>query len=111
MAKHLGLLVGLLLVNCPHILLLQEAKTTDHELRAWRFRLRDLGYYIDVHRGHELACIWRRGLNIVRIRPPDELSPFRLTYYALQLKDTRVLLRNVHYPSNGEADRRKLEDS
>ena len=111
MAKHLGLLVGLLLVNCPHILLLQEAKTTDHELRAWRFRLRDLGYYIDVHRGHELACIWRRGLNIVRIRPPDELSAFRLTYYALQLKDTRVLLRNVHYPSNGEADRRKLEET
>ena len=43
MAKHLGQLVELLLLNCHHILLLQEAKTTDHELRAWRYRVRDLG--------------------------------------------------------------------
>ena len=110
MAKHLGQLLELLLLNL-HILLLQEAKTTDHELRAWRFRLRDFGYCINVHRGHELACIWRRGLNIARIRPPDALSTYRLTYYALQLKETRILLRNVHYPSNKDSDRRALEET
>ena len=36
MAKHLGQLVELLLLNCPYILLLQGAKTTDHELRVHR---------------------------------------------------------------------------
>ena len=111
MAKHLGQLVELLLTHCPHILLLQEAKTTDHELRAWRHRLRDLGYCIYIDRDHDLACIWRRGLNIARIRPPDALSTYRLTYYALQLKETRILLRNVHYPSNKESDRRELEET
>ena len=111
MAKHLGQLVELLLTHCPHILLLQEAKTTDHELRAWRHRLRDLGYCIYIDRDHDLACIWRRGLNIARIRPPDALSTYRLNYYALQLKDTRILLRNVHYPSNKDSDRRALEET
>ena len=29
--------------------------------------------------------------------------------YALQLRDTRVLLRNVHYPFEGPSERAKLE--
>ena len=34
---------------------------------------------------------------------------YRPGYYALQLRDTRVLLRNAHHPLEGPSERAKLE--
>ena len=56
-----------------------------------------------------MACVARHGLNLWQIRGPDCVEEYRLGYYALQMRDTRVLLRNVHYPSEGPSERAKLE--
>ena len=57
----------------------------------------------------QLACIARHGLNVCQIRGPKCAEGYRLGYYALQLRDTWVLLRNVHFPFEGPSERAKLE--
>ena len=59
--------------------------------------------------GRQLACIARHGLNSCQIRGPECVEGCKLGYYALQLRDTRVSLRNVHYPFEGPSERAKLE--
>ena len=56
-----------------------------------------------------IACIARHGLYLCQTRGPECVEWYRLGYCALQLRDTRVLLRNVHYPSEGPSERAKLE--
>ena len=62
---------------------------------------------LDVRR--QLVCIARHGLNFCQIRGPECVAGYRLGYYALQLRETRVLLRNAHHPSEGPSGRAKLE--
>ena len=57
----------------------------------------------------QLACIARHGLNLCQIRGPECVEGNKQGYYALQLRDTRVLLRNVQYPFEGPSERAKLE--
>ena len=57
---------------------------------------------LDVRR--QLACIARHGLNLCQIRGPECVAGYRLGYYALQLRETRVLLRNAHHPSEGPSE-------
>ena len=56
----------------------------------------------------QLACIARHGLNLCQIRGPECVERYRLGYYTLRLRDTRVLLRDVHYPFKGPSERAKL---
>ena len=57
----------------------------------------------------QLACIARHGLNLCQIRGPECIEGYRLGYFALQLRDSRVLMRNVHHPFEGPSERAKLE--
>ena len=71
-----------------------------------KHRAREVGGYFALWGARrQLACIARHGLNLCRIRGPECVVGYRLGYFAIQLRDTRVLLRNVHYPS----ERAKLE--
>ena len=92
---------------CPFFL--QEARTAPHELRAMKHRSPTVGYFVLWSARRQLACIARHGLNLCQIRLPECVEGFKLGSYALQLPDTRVLLRNVHCPSEGPSERAKLE--
>ena len=72
-------------------------------------RFREVRYFVLWDARRQLACIARHGLNVCQIRGPDCVEPFWVGYYALQLRDTRVLLRNVHSPSEAPSERAKLE--
>ena len=98
-----------LIEESPHVLFLQEARTTPHELRAMKHRFREVGYFVLWDARRQLACIARHGLNLCQIRGPQCVEGHRLGYCALQLRDTRVLLRNVQYPFEGPSERAKLE--
>ena len=95
--------------NPPHVLFLQEARTTPHELWAMKHRFREVGYFVLWDARRQFACTARHGLNLCQIRGPECVEGFRLGYFAPQLRDTRVLLRSVHYPSQGPSERAKLE--
>ena len=90
-------------------LFLQEARTTPHELRAMKHRYREVGYCVLWDARRQLAFIARHGLNLCQIRGPECVEGYKQGYYALQLRDTRVLLRNVQYPFEGPSERAKLE--
>ena len=74
-----------------------------------KHRFREEEYFVLWDARRQLACIARHGLNLCQIRGPDCVEGYKLGYYALQLRDTRVLLRNVHYPFEGPSERAKLE--
>ena len=57
----------------------------------------------------QLACIATHGLNLCQIGGPGCVEGYKLGFYALQLRDTRVLLRNVYFPSEGPSERAELE--
>ena len=109
MARHSKENFELLVEESPHVLFLQEARTTPHELRAMKHRFREVVYFVLWDARRELACIARHGLNSCQIRGPECVEGCKLGYYALQLRDTRVPLRNVHYPFEGPSERAKLE--
>ena len=90
--KFFELLIG----ESPHVLFLQEARTTPHELRAMKHRFLEVGYFVlwDTRRQFDYTA--RHGLNLCQIRGPECVERYKLGYYALQLRDTRVLLRSVH---------------
>ena len=94
----------LLTEESPHVLFLQEARTTPHELGAMKHRFREVVYVVLWDARRQSACIARHGLNLCQIRGPECVEGYRLGYYALQLRDTRVLLRNVHYPFEGPSE-------
>ena len=89
--------------------LLQEASTTPHELRAMKHRFREVGYFVLWDARRQSACMARHGLNLCQIRGHDCVEGYTLVYHALQLRDTRVLLRTVHFPFEGPSERAKLE--
>ena len=68
-----------------------------------KHRFRAVVYFVLWDARHQLACIARHGLNLCQIRGPECVEGYKLDYYALQLRDTRVLLRHVHYPFEGQA--------
>ena len=106
MARHSKEIFELLIGESSHVLFLQEARTTPHELRAMKHRFREVGYFVLWDARRQFACTARHGLNLCQIRGPECVERYKLGYYALQLRDTRVLLRNVHHPSK----RTKLEE-
>ena len=46
MARHSKDIFELFISETPHVLFLQEARTTPHELRAMKHRFREVGYYV-----------------------------------------------------------------
>ena len=93
----------------PHICFLQEARTSgDADLRAWRCQLRAWGFQLHLEPRTHLRCLWRRGLNLAPIAAPLEAASWRVAYYALQLRRSRALLRNVHDPADGAQQRRMM---
>ena len=101
MARHSKEISDLLIKESPHVLFLQEARTTPHELGAMKHRFWEVGYFVLWTARRQSACIARHGLNLCQMRGPECVERYRLGYYALQLRDTRVLLRNVHHPFEG----------
>ena len=71
MARHNKEIFELLIKESPHVLFLQEARTTPHELRAMKHRFREVVYFVLWDARHQLACIARHGLNLSQIRGPD----------------------------------------
>ena len=81
-----------------HICFLQGARMTgDADRRAWRCRVRALGLQLLMDPRAHLVCMWRRGLNLSPIVAPLEAASWCVAYYTLQLRRSRVLLRNAHY--------------
>ena len=109
MARHSKDIIELLINESTHVFFAQEARTTPHELGALKHRFREVGYSVPWDATRQLACIARHGLNLCQTRRPDCVEGYRLGYFALQLRDTRVLLRNVHYPFEGPSERAKLQ--
>jgi len=105
LALHADLIFERLLADSPHIYFFQEARANDSQFRALVCRAREIGYMVSRDSSKDLACFWRRGLNMVRITAPVAASAFKVNCFALQLKNTRVLLRNVHFPAGSAASR------
>ena len=61
----------LLSKESPHVLFLQEARTTPHELRAMKHRFREVEYFVLWDARRQSACIARHGLNLCQIRGPE----------------------------------------
>ena len=104
MARHSKEIFELLIKDSPHVLFLQEARTTPHELRAMKHRFREVEYFVLWDARRQLACIARHGLNLCQIRGPECVEGYKLGHYALQLRDTR----NVHYLFESPSERPSL---
>ena len=74
-----------------------------------KHRFRDVGYFVLWDARRQSACIARHGLNLCQIRGPECVEGCKLGGCALQLRNTRVMLRNVHYPSEGTSERANLD--
>ena len=59
MAWHSKGIFELLIKESPHVLFLQEARTTPHELRAMKHRFRAVVFFVLWDARHQLACIAR----------------------------------------------------
>ena len=68
MARHSKAIFELLISESPHVLFLQAARTTPHELRAMKCRFREVVYFVLWGAGRQLASIARHGLNLCQIR-------------------------------------------
>ena len=67
MARHSRDIFELLDGESSHVLLLQEARTTTHELRAMKHRFREVGHFALWDAKRQQACIARHGLNLCQI--------------------------------------------
>ena len=68
----------LLISESPHVLCLQEARTTPHELRAMKHRFGEVGYFALWDARRQLASIARLGLNLCQCSLPTRLKKKRL---------------------------------
>ena len=78
MARHSKHIFELLIKESPHVLFLQEARTSPHELRAMKHRFREAGFFVLWSARRQLACIARHGLNLCQIRGPECVEGYRL---------------------------------
>ena len=98
MARHYKEIFEPHIRESPHVFFLQEARTTSHEIRAMEHRFREVVYFVLWDAWRKFAGIARHGILLCQIRGPECVEGYRLGYFALQLRDTRELLRNVRYP-------------
>ena len=108
LSARMSHVVEILAGEQPHVCCLQEAKCKDHEFRGFLCRIRSLGYTANRCSRTNLVTVWRRGLNLVPIKEPTELTPFRVKNYALALGNNRFLLRNVHATADSSTNRNNL---
>jgi len=100
------LVARLLLDEAPHLCLLQEARCAGHEFRALCATLRDMGYVAKLDASRNLLAIWRRGLDCAPIDAGlGSNGHYRVQRLALDLADTRVVIRNIHAPSHNQSER------